>query len=105
MAPEQAMSDEVGPAADWYAVGVVLFEALTRRLPFEGSATEIITQKVATSAPPPRQLVPSIPSDLNDLCAALLDVDPGSRPTGDEIARRLGLDGSDAEGGDVQPLF
>ena len=67
--------------------------------------TEIVTQKIAKSGPPPRQFVSSVPSDLNDLCVALLKLDPGERPTGDDIARRLGLDESDTEAENVQHLF
>src|SRR5262249_16928831 len=44
MAPEQAGGD-VGPAADWYSVGCIIYQALTGRLPFTGSATRILTDK------------------------------------------------------------
>ena len=42
MAPEQAYDEAVGPQADWYAVGVMLYEALTNALPFEGKPLKII---------------------------------------------------------------
>ncbi|MFI5288842.1 MAG: serine/threonine-protein kinase, partial [Polyangia bacterium] len=47
MAPEQSASDRVGPEADWYAMGVVLFEALTGRLPFDGAPLELLLDKQA----------------------------------------------------------
>ncbi len=105
MAPEQALSTDVGPPADWYAVGIVLFQALTGCLPFDGTVTEILSQKVAKAPPAPRELVRSVPDDLNDLCVDLLRIEPGDRPTGDEIARRVGLHPSAAESADGEQVF
>src|ERR1019366_2426803 len=42
MAPEQAAFQAASPASDWYAVGVILFESLTRRMPFEGSTSDLL---------------------------------------------------------------
>lgn len=89
MAPEQAASEEVGFAADWYAMGVVLYQALTGRLPFYGSASEILEQKVSREPPPPRELVPDTPDDLNRLCVDLLRIEAGDRPTQADILARL----------------
>ena len=52
MAPEQAASKPLGPAADWYAVGVVLYEALTGRLPFDRPAARGADDKQRSSRPP-----------------------------------------------------
>jgi serine/threonine protein kinase len=90
MAPEQGMLDAVTPAMDWYAVGTVLFQALTGCLPFEGSFHELLSRKNEETAPRASDLVPGLPKDLDDLCAELLRVDPEARPTGAEILRRLG---------------
>lgn len=89
MAPEQAAGQPLTPAADWYAVGAMLFQTLTGKLPFSGRATEILRRKQVEEAPPPRQLRPEIPTDLAALCSDLLRLDPSSRPTGPEVLRRL----------------
>jgi tetratricopeptide (TPR) repeat protein len=89
MAPEQATGVPVGPAADWYSVGAVLYEALTGRLPFTGTAFEMLLSKQSAEATPPRLLMPELPVDLSDLCMALLKPDPASRMVGDELLRRV----------------
>lgn len=78
MAPEQAIG-EASFETDWYAVGVVLFQALTGKLPFEGSAVYVITHKVAHDAPRVSSLWPEAPADLDELCGQLLRRDPGGR--------------------------
>lgn len=81
MAPEQAVSRQVGTEADWYGLGVLIYEALTGRLPFSGaSALAILMSKQNRDAQPPIELVPDLPEDLNELCVALLHRDPKSRP-------------------------
>ena len=92
MAPEQVTSGEIGPAADWYAVGVLLYQALTGRLPFSGSITAVLSAKVVQAPEPPREVAPGVPSDLDALCVDLLAIDPVKRPDGKAIARRLGLE-------------
>ncbi len=89
MAPEQAAFQAATPASDWYAVGVILFEALTRRMPFEGSTSELLIAKQRPLASRPSELVEGIPEDLEQLCVDLLTLDPRARPTADEVLRRL----------------
>jgi predicted ATPase len=92
MAPEQVTHENVGPAADWYAFGVLLFLALTGGLPFSGPPDVVIDAKRAVDGPAPSQLERDVPPDLDELCHALLKRTPGERPTADEILRCLGAD-------------
>ncbi len=89
MAPEQAAFQPATPASDWYAVGVMLYEALTRRMPFEGATSELLLAKQRPLAIPPSALVDGIPPDLEQLCVELLAIDPQTRPSGDQVLRRL----------------
>ena len=90
MSPEQAAGLIVTPASDWYSVGVMLYEVLTRRLPFDGSPQEVILAKRTQTPPSPASLVDGLPEDLVRLCMALLDRDPSRRPGGREIIAVLG---------------
>jgi eukaryotic-like serine/threonine-protein kinase len=91
MAPEQLSGGGGGTAADWYAVGVTLYEALTGRRPFVGSAQDIIELKQYADPVPPSQVVDGVPADLDALCLELLSRDPTRRPDAPEILRRLGI--------------
>ncbi len=90
MAPEQAAGEPLTRASDWYAVGVMLFEALTGRLPFRGGVRQILSAKQENEALPPIELDPSVPPDLNQLCVDLLRRDPVERLSGPAILARLG---------------
>jgi serine/threonine protein kinase len=90
MAPEQAVKLDATRASDWYSVGVMLYEALVGRAPFEGAVLELMRTKAAVDARPPSESVDGVPQDLDALCVALLDRDPDKRPTGPQLLRRLG---------------
>lgn len=89
MAPEQAMGDPVSTASDWYSLGVLLYEVLAGRLPYEGDGLKVLMDKQAADPPPPSSLAGGVPPDLEALCLALLRRDPGGRPKGDEVLRSL----------------
>jgi hypothetical protein len=90
MAPEQASARAVGPAGDWYAVGVMLFEALTGSLPFIGDPLQVLLDKRSVDPPSPSSVASGVPEDLDLLCADLLRRDPAARPGAAEVRRRLG---------------
>lgn len=90
LAPEQADGGFPHPAGDWYAFGVMLFEALTGDLPFAGNLLEILEAKQQRDAPAPRAIVPGVPEDLDRLCVELLRRPPGERPSGRDVLGRLG---------------
>jgi hypothetical protein len=79
MSPEQGLGGEIGPPSDWYAVGVMLFEALTGMLPFKGNAMQMVFERNARDARPPSEIVEGVPKDLDALCRALLTRDPKAR--------------------------
>jgi len=68
MAPEQAVGRGVGEAADWYSVGVMLYEALTGAVPHGGHALQILIDKQQVEPPPVDELAPDAPADLRALC-------------------------------------
>ena len=91
MAPEQMEATAaVDARADLYALGVILFEALTGDVPFRASSQRALMLKVLSQAPPRlRDLRPDLPSDACDLVARLLEKDPRRRPQSSNEVRHV----------------
>lgn len=82
MAPEQGLGREVGPPADWYSLGSVLYECLTGRHPYVGEALDVLHQKQTRDPDPPSNLAPGVPPDLDEVCMGLLARTPTDRSAG-----------------------
>ncbi len=80
IAPEQAMGEAVDGRADLYALGAMLYELTTGKLPFTGARPlEVVSQHVHAPVVPPRVVRPSIPRALDAVILRLLAKDPAQR--------------------------
>ncbi|MFO0601558.1 MAG: protein kinase [Polyangiales bacterium] len=92
MSPEQAQGSRgVGPHSDQYALGVILYEALTGRVPFDGDTLYAVLNAIVTGvAPPPASLEPSVPPALEAAVIRAMQRDPGARfPAVSALGREL----------------
>jgi serine/threonine protein kinase/beta-lactam-binding protein with PASTA domain len=82
VAPELVSEGHADARADVYAAGIVLFEMLTGRVPYDGDKpVEVAWQHVDRDVPPPSKIVAGLPTMLDDLVAHATRRDPGARPT------------------------
>jgi eukaryotic-like serine/threonine-protein kinase len=81
LSPEQAQGHAVSAPSDLYSIGIVLYEMLTGRVPFDGESPVSIALKHVSEAPvPPTQINPEIPSALEQVVLWTLNKDPADRP-------------------------
>jgi serine/threonine protein kinase len=91
LAPEQARGEEAGPSADLYALGVVTYQLISGRLPYEASSLTELALKQQQEAPPTLDsLVAAVGPELGDAVAIALALDPRDRyRTANEMRRAL----------------
>ena len=90
MSPEQMRGEIITPAAEFYSLGVLLYEGLTGRLPRSSIAG--VLNPDADPPPRPRSLRPWVPTDLDELSMRLLRLDPAERPEAREVLEVLRVD-------------
>jgi serine/threonine-protein kinase len=80
MSPEQARGDAVDVRSDVYALGVMAYQLLTQRFPFEGETTYEVLTKIALRDPtPPSQWVPGLAGPIEEVLLAAIAKDPAQR--------------------------
>jgi len=90
LSPEQALGQDVGPPADIFSFGVVLYELASGRRPFGGpNILSIVTSIASKEAVPLAHVVPDLPPQLADLVHAMLEKEPERRPTALEVEAAL----------------
>ncbi|MGH3087313.1 MAG: Stk1 family PASTA domain-containing Ser/Thr kinase [Rubrobacteraceae bacterium] len=85
ISPEQAMGEPVGPASDLYSLGVLLYEMLTGKLPYDADTPIGIAMKhVNGQLKPPKEVNPAMPAGMNAIVVKLLQKDPEDRYSSDQ---------------------
>jgi hypothetical protein len=87
MSPEHATPGALAQASDWYALGVMLYEAISGRLPFAGNTYRVLAERLNRDAESLATVAPHAPPELVDLCEGLLRRDPARRLSGGDVLR------------------
>ncbi|MGE0494864.1 MAG: serine/threonine-protein kinase [Vulcanimicrobiota bacterium] len=91
MSPEQIRGDELHPACDQYGLGVLAFELLTGRLPFDGDPMQLMFCHMSEDPPPPSRWRPELPPALDEVVLRMLDKEAENRyPDLEQASRALG---------------
>lgn len=92
LSPELVRGEAAAPASDWYAVGVMLYESLSGRLPFDEQPENLAKILRRDTPVPPSAYDPSVPADLEALCLRLLAPRSAERPGAAELRAALDVE-------------
>jgi serine/threonine-protein kinase len=103
MSPEQALCQDVGAAADIYAMGVVMYEMVTGKVPFQSEQLVLLLNAILKQpAPPPSRIRPDTPPWLDRLILRCLEKDPEARPRSmEDVSAILAAGSTELSGGAV----
>ena len=88
--PEQAAGKKLTPASDVFSFGSVMYKVLSAEVPYTGTISKNILEKIKTTNPPyPRDVNPGVPQDLQSICLACMARNPRARPTARQVAQDL----------------